>query len=68
MIYYYELQKLGLPCEGLSQNGEVLTNKWERLDYLNNLDDDAKHIFMNLIYEIAYNQGFYDGCLEQEEE
>ncbi len=60
-VFASGLRKLGLPTEGLTENGSTLGNHYERVAYLNSLDDEQKVIFIKYLLWEAYNLGITHG-------
>lgn len=66
MFYAYELKKLGLPTDKLSVNGDILSNKYQRLEYLNSLEtDEDKAQFITYLIDSSYQLG-YDQAINQD--
>ena len=62
-VYATSLAQLGLPTDGLSVNGEILSNHWDRVGYLATLTDEQKAVFFAHILQKAFDQG-YDYAME----
>jgi hypothetical protein len=56
-VYACELEQIGLPTEGLSWNGEILSNHYERIHYLDSLDESQKIAFIDRLLEKAWDAG-----------
>ena len=57
-VYACDLEHLGLPTNGLSKNGQTLTNHWARVNYIQSLPtDEARAVFINHLLEAAYHAG-----------
>ena len=59
-MYDCDLTNIGLPSTG-KHNGEILNNKWERLRYLQSLNDEQKIEFLDLLISNAYQSGIATG-------
>lgn len=59
-MYDYQLTDLELPSTG-HLNGTVLTNQYDRLQYMRSLNDDQLVKFVRLVEKTAYDQGMTDG-------
>lgn len=64
-IHKYELQNLGLPTEGLSDNGSILNNRPSLVGYMNGLSDSQKQVFLDLLIKSAFSSGYEDATAEE---